>query len=87
LKDLTVSIPQQSQTYLTSFMLGADMKGVCVGHSGSEQDALDLLDKLNATGRFTGLNRKLDARPKGKLADVLFTISFTYLPDKVTAGG
>jgi len=87
LKDLTVSIPQQSQTYLTSFMLGADMKGVCVGHSGSEQDALDLLDKLNATGRFTRLNRKLDARPKGKLADVLFTISFTYLPDKLTAGG
>jgi hypothetical protein len=80
LKDLTVSLPEQGQTYLTSFVLEADMKGACIGHSGSEQDVLDLLDKLNANGRFTGLNRKLDARPKGNAADVLFTISFNYAP-------
>jgi hypothetical protein len=82
LKDLTISIPQGGQTYLTSFVLENDMKGACVGHSGSDQDVLDLLDKLNATGRFAGLNRKLDSRAKGNLADVLFTINFSYAPDQ-----
>ena len=82
LKDLTVSIPQGGQTYLTSFVLENDMKGACIGHSGSDQDVLDLLDKLNATGRFAGLNRKLDSRAKGNLADVLFTINFSYSPDQ-----
>jgi hypothetical protein len=80
LKDLTVSVPQEGQTYLTSFVLEADMKGACIGHSGSDQDVLDLLDKLNSTGRFTGLSRRLSARPKGNSADVLFNISFTYVP-------
>ena len=81
LKDLTVSIPQGGKTYLTSFALQADMKGDCIGHSGSDQDVLDLLDKLNGIGRFNGLNRRLDARPKGNKSDVTFSIRFNYLPD------
>jgi hypothetical protein len=80
LKDLTLSIPQDSKTYLTGFTLKASMKGTCVGHSNSDQDVLDLLDKLSATGRFSSLNRQLDAHSKGNLADVLFTINFTYVP-------
>lgn len=79
LRDLTVSLPQ-GPTYLTSFVLQSNMHGTCLGHSGSEKDVIDLCDKLGATLRFTAIGRKLDARAKGNVTDVSFTINFTYVP-------
>jgi hypothetical protein len=86
LKDLTLAIPEDSQTYLTAFTLEAGLKGTCAGHFPSEQDVLDLLDKLNATGRFASLSRRLSAQPKGSVADILFDISFTYAPTTDPSG-
>jgi hypothetical protein len=86
LKDLTLAIPQDSQTYLTSFTFEAGRKGTCAGHSASEQDVLDVLDKLSSTGRFTGLSRRLSTQHKGNTADILFDVSFTYAPPNAASG-
>lgn len=78
IRDVTLMLPAEGQTYLTSFHLGANMKGEFAGRSQSDQDVLNLLDKLNAGGHFADLRRKLDARGNG--TDVLFSVTFRYLP-------
>ena len=70
-------LPAEGQTYLTSFHLGASMKGEFAGRSQSDQDVLNLMDKLNAGGHFADLRRKLDARGNG--TEVLFSVTFRYL--------
>src|SRR5205823_1577370 len=71
-RDLTLMLPAEGQTYLTSFHLGASMKGEFAGRSQSDQDVLNLMDKLNAGGHFADLRRKLDARGNG--TEVLFSV-------------
>ena len=78
IRDLTLMLPPEGQTYLTSFHLGANMKGEFAGRSQSDQDVLNLLEKLNAGGHFADLRRKLDARGNG--TEVLFSVTFRYLP-------
>ena len=78
LRDVTQAMPEGGQAYLTGFNLRANMNGELVGRAASNQDVLNLLEKLNAGGRFTGLRRKLDARGSG--GDVSFYVTFTYVP-------
>jgi hypothetical protein len=78
LRDVTQVMPEGGQTYLTGFTLRANMTGDLNGRAAGTQDVLNLLEKLNASGRFTGLRRKIDAR--GTTNEVSFYVTFTYVP-------
>ena len=81
--DLTQALPPDGQTYLTSFDLRTDMKGVVAGNAANEQNVLTLRDKLNSSGRFAELTCKLDAmETRGSGNDAAFSITFVYLPQK-----
>ena len=56
----------------------ANLQGELVGRAATSQDVMNLLEKLNAGGRFAGLRRKIDARGTGN--DVSFMVTFTYVP-------
>jgi hypothetical protein len=78
LRDVTEVLPEGGQVYLTGFTLRANMNGDLSGRAAGTQDVLNLLEKLNASGRFTGLRRKIDARGTGN--EVSFYLTFTYVP-------
>jgi hypothetical protein len=78
LRDVTQAMPEGGQAYLTGFHLRANMQGELIGRATSNQDVLNLLEKLRAAGRFVELRRKLDARGSGN--DVSFYVTFTYVP-------
>jgi hypothetical protein len=78
LRDITTVVPSDGQTYLTNFHLQSNMKGDFAGRCPNNQEVLNLMDKLNAGGRFTELKRKLDA--KGTGPEVSFSVTFTYVP-------
>ena len=85
LRDVTAALPEGGQAYLTSFVLRANLQGDLIGRAATSQDVLNLLEKLNAGGRFVGLRRKIDARGTGN--DVSFSVTFTYVPQATAAGG
>jgi hypothetical protein len=60
LGDLTLAIPDNGPTYLTSFSLDADMSGAAAGRASNEQDVLALLDKLRDARRFARLKCNLN---------------------------
>lgn len=62
LRDLTVAVEQDGQTYFTSFTLRGDTTGEIAGRSNSERSVLNLIDKLKADGRFSNLNLRMDTR-------------------------
>jgi hypothetical protein len=78
MRDVTQMLPEDGQTYLTSFKLAANMKGEFAGRSANNKDVLGLMDKLNSGGRFAELKRKLDARGNG--TEVSFSVTFRYAP-------
>jgi hypothetical protein len=78
LRDVTQVLPEGGQVYLTGFTLRANMTGDLNGRAANTQDVLNLLEKLNASGHFTGLRRKVDARGTGN--EVSFYLTFTYVP-------
>jgi hypothetical protein len=83
LRDVTAALPEGGQAYLTGFLLRANMQGELVGRAATSQDVMNLLEKLNAGGRFGGLRRKIDARGTGN--DVSFFVTFTYVPQAQAA--
>jgi len=85
MRDLTGAIPAESQTYLTSFHLQSNLRGEFTGRAMGNLEVLNLIDRLNASGRFADLKRKLDARGTGP--EVSFSVTFTYIPAPATAGG
>ena len=80
LRDLTQAAPEDGQTYLTSLHLDTSLKGDFAGRSVSHQEILNLMDRLNATGRFAELKRKIDGRGNGP--EVMFSVTFKYVPAK-----
>jgi hypothetical protein len=85
LRDVTAALPEGGQAYLTGFLLRANLQGELIGRAATSQDVLNLLEKLNAGGRFVGLRRKIDARGSGN--DVSFFVTFTYVPQASAAAG
>ncbi|HUB23885.1 MAG TPA: hypothetical protein VL992_00550, partial [Tepidisphaeraceae bacterium] len=53
IRDLTVALSQDNQTYFNSFNLRTDMTGEVIGRSSAEQNVVNLIDKLGAGGQFT----------------------------------
>jgi hypothetical protein len=80
LRDLAAIMPPDGQAYLTNFTLRADLKGELAGRATSNQEILNLMDRLKAGGRFAGLRRRLDGRGTG--AEVAFHVTFTYVPPR-----
>lgn len=81
LRDVTAAVPEDGQTYLTSFSLHDDLKGGLGGKTADDDHALALLDRLRATGRFADVNLSYDARGSGKGGrEVTFTVTFEYVP-------
>ena len=64
LHDLTKALPEDGQTFLTSFNLNEELKGGFGGKAKSDLDVLALLDRLNASGRFVDIKAWYDA-PRG----------------------
>jgi hypothetical protein len=88
LRDLTLAVPPEAQTEFSNFNLRSDMRGEVSGHAGTEQDVLNLMDKLSTSGRFVDLQCKLDARSLHGAAggNVAFSVSFNYVPQKIIPG-
>jgi hypothetical protein len=78
LRDITQAVSEDGQTYLTSLHLDANLKGDFAGRSVSNQEIINLMDRLNASGRFSELKRKLDGRGNGP--EVIFSVTFKYRP-------
>jgi hypothetical protein len=82
LRDITQAVPEDGQTYLTSLHVGVDPKGAFTGdfagRSTGNQEVINLMDRLNASGHFAELKRKLDGRGNGP--EVLFSVTFKYKP-------
>lgn len=81
LRDVTVALPPDGQTYLSGFHLQTNMKGEISGRANDNPSVVALKDKLHATKRFTNLNVRTDARDShGSASGVSYTITFTYVP-------
>lgn len=84
LRDLTVAIPDDQQTYVINFNLHDNMKGVVSGKTGRKESVLKLVDEMNRTKRFSEVKMSLDtreAREGGRSrTEVTFTLTFNYLP-------
>ncbi|HEY2588203.1 MAG TPA: hypothetical protein VGI81_20840 [Tepidisphaeraceae bacterium] len=78
LRDMTAALPENGQTYLTSFHLQNTMQGEFAGHAASVPEVIGVVDKLNAGGRFSELKRTFDAR--GTTPGVSFKVTFVYFP-------
>ena len=78
LLDITLMLPEDGQTYLSSFHLQANMKGELIGRSGADKDVVNLVDKLGASGRFAGLKPKIEGRGTG--TEITYSITFIYIP-------
>jgi hypothetical protein len=78
LGDVTQAVPEDGQAYLTSLHLDKDLRGDFAGRSASHQEVLNLLNRLEASGHFPELKRKIDGRGNGP--EVMFSVTFRYLP-------
>jgi hypothetical protein len=63
LSDLTSLIPEDGQTFLTSFTLNDELRGAFGGRSTSESNVLALLDRLGASGRFADVKASFGPGP------------------------
>jgi hypothetical protein len=80
LRDLTAALGDGGQTTFSGFTMQSDMKGEVSGKAGAEQNVLDFVDKLNASGLFADVNCKLDApRDRNNQKELSFMVTFTYL--------
>jgi hypothetical protein len=77
IKDIHEMIPQNGPTYLTALHMQG-MKGDLSGHSSTDKEVIDMLDKFAASGRFADVKRKLEGR--GTNGEVTFSVTFTYVP-------
>lgn len=80
--DLTSLFPDEGSTYATTLTLRSDLSGQVSGRAASEQQALNLLDKiLKDTKRFKNVTLG-EVRDAGRNSrEIAFSISFTYQPE------
>jgi hypothetical protein len=67
LYELTKSLPEDGQTFLTSFNLNDELKGGMSGKASNSLDVLMLRDRLAASGRFADIKGPWFDAPRGKV--------------------
>jgi hypothetical protein len=81
LRDLTAALPAEGM-YFLDFNLAMDMKGQVSGRTGSDQNVLKFMDKVNTSGRFLDTHCRIyahEARDAQSGNEISFTLMFTYV--------
>jgi hypothetical protein len=81
LRDLTLAVAPDDQTFFTSFSLRAELTGEVAGRSTGERNILGLVDRLNASGRFANVSLKVEPHGARESGDVNFSLTFSYVPE------
>lgn len=81
LRDLTNAMPDDGETYLTSFDLHETMEGTLSGKSTSSNDrsVIAVQDRMKASKFFKKVTLALNARETRNGREVTFTIAFQYV--------
>lgn len=79
--DLTTLIPRDGKTYITQFIVKADLSCTLGGKSTSPDAVREIKDRMGRP-RFANVNSSFNTRDtQGGGSEVSFTITFTYVPE------